>query len=81
MKDYIYIYDSNNNKLKMEVVLKFNIDGYKSNYIIYRDNKDYFVAKYIGDNIVDLDTDLSETEIKFCKKMLERFMKNGTESK
>lgn len=81
MKDYIYIYDSNNNKLKMEVVLKFNIDGYNSNYIIYKDSKDYFVAKYVGDNIVDLDTNLSEKEIKFCEEMLERFMKNETEDK
>ncbi len=81
MKDYIYIYDDNNNKLKMEVVLKFNIDGYKYNYIIYKDEKDYFVAKYVGGNIVDLNTDLSKREIKFCEKMLERFIKNETESK
>lgn len=78
MKDYIYIYDDNNNKLKMEVVLKFNIDGYKYNYIIYKDDKDYFVAKYVGNNIVNLDTNLSKREIKFCEKMLERFMKNET---
>ncbi len=81
MKDYIYIYDDNNNKLKMEVVLKFNIDGYKYNYIIYKDDKDYFVAKYIGDSIVDLDTNLSKREIMFCENMLERFIKNETESK
>jgi len=35
MKDYIYVYDGNNNKIKMEVVTIFNIDKYDFNYIIY----------------------------------------------
>ena len=80
MKSYIDIYDSNRNILKMEVVLKFNLDGYNDNYLIYKElNEDkYYIAKYNGENIVNLNTNLSINEIKLSEKILEGVLKNET---
>ena len=80
MRYFIDIYDSNKNKLKMEVVMKFNLEGYRDNYLIYKEiNEDnYFIAKYIGENMVDLDTDLTKSEIELAEKLLERFLSDET---
>lgn len=79
MKDYIYVYDENNSKIKMEVVTIFNIDKYDFNYIIYKeiDNSKYYIAKYKGENIVDLNNNLSEDEMKFANSIFKGVMKNG----
>jgi len=79
MKDYIYVYDGNNNKIKMEVVTIFNIDKYDFNYIIYKelDYQKYYIAKYKGDSIVDLNNDLSEEEMKFANSVFKGVIKNG----
>ena len=73
MKDYIDIYNENGTIEKMEAVTIFKLDGYDYNYIIYRtlDKKHYYVAKYIGEEIVDLNTDLSEDEMKLPNKILD----------
>ena len=70
--DYIYVYDENNNKLKMQVVIIFNLKNYKENYIIYckPDKSHYYLAKY-NDNIRDLNTQFSENELKLCNKVFE----------
>jgi len=77
MKDYIDVYTDNGVE-KMEVVLIFNLEGYKYNYIIYRtlDNEHYYIGKYIGENIVDLDTNLSENEMLLAEKILEGVLDN-----
>lgn len=80
MKDYFYIYDDKNNKIKKEAVLKFNLKGYDSNYLIYKDEDEYFVAKYNGDKIVNLNTDLSDAEIRFCEKILKEYLNNEVKS-
>lgn len=71
MKDYIEIIDKNNNKRNVELVTTFKLEGNNYNYIIYRelDNSHSYVAKYIGDNIVNLITDLSEEEMKLANKI------------
>lgn len=73
MRDYIDIYNEDGTIEKMEAVTIFNLEGYDYNYIIYRtlDAKHYFVAKYIGDEIVDLDTNLSTEEMNLANKILE----------
>ncbi len=42
------------------------------NYIIYKslDNKEYYTGKYIGNDIVDLNTDLSEDEKVYAEGIL-----------
>lgn len=63
--DYIYVYDDNNNKIKMEVVIVFDISDSKYHYIIYRslDKEHTYYGKYLGDSITDLITDLTEKEM------------------
>ena len=65
--DYIEIEDNNGNKIEMQVVTIFKLDGYSSNYMIYSDKekKHYYVAKF-NDNNTDLDTNLSDKEYELC---------------
>ena len=65
MKDLIEITDKNNNKRKVELITKFKLEGYEYNYIIYReiDKSHTYIAKYEGDEIVKLNTDLSKQEL------------------
>lgn len=73
MKDYIDIYNKNGTVEKMEAVTIFKLEEYEYNYIIYRtlDKKHYYIAKYKGEEIVDLSTDLNEHEMKLANKILE----------
>jgi hypothetical protein len=64
--DYITITKDNGQKVIMEVVSIFNRSNSDYNYIIYKSNNDYYTAKYKGKDIVDLDTDLDEEEIKYA---------------
>lgn len=76
MKDFIYIYDNNNKEMKMEVILKINLANEDNNYIVYKDDKEeYYCAKYIDSNVIKLDTNLKESELKLCKTFLERVVK------
>ncbi len=74
MKDFIDIYDEDGKVEKMELVLKFNLKGYSHNYIIYRDleKKHYYIAKYNGENMVDLDTNLSDKELELAELIFKK---------
>ncbi len=78
MKDYIEIINKDNSKTKMEVVSIFKLDDYSSDYIIYKelDNSHYYIAKYKGNNIVNLDTNLSVKEIELAKLLLNEIIHN-----
>lgn len=73
MKDYLNLLTDDNNVKKMEIVSIFNIDNSSYNYIIYRelDKSHYYVAKYIGDEVANLSTDLSKEEFDIASKVLE----------
>lgn len=68
----IYIYDSDNNKIEMEVVTIFKFANNVFNYVIYTDHNhdNYYVAKYMYE-IDELNTDFSESELKLCNEILE----------
>ena len=70
--DYINIMKSNGQNEVMEVVTIYNMSSSKYNYIIYKslDNKEYYTGKYIGNDIVDLNTDLSEEEKVYAEGIL-----------
>ena len=76
--DIIDVYDVHGRKQKMEVVSIFKIKDYDSNYIIYCDlgKKNYYIAKYKGEKIVDLDTNLSEEELLLCNDFFEKVITN-----
>ena len=61
MKDYIDIYDDNNNSSTMEAVCTFELNN--SSFIIYSDldKSHYYLSKYDKDN--NLITDISEDEL------------------
>lgn len=69
MQDLIEITDKNNEKRMVEVVTTFKLDGYDYNYIIYRelDKSHNYLARYKGDNIVNLDTNLSPLELELAE--------------
>lgn len=79
MKNYIDIYDENDNKKQMEVVAIFKLDGYDFNYIIYSelDKSHYYIGKYKGEEIVDLNTDLSNQELVLCNKVLKAVLEDA----
>lgn len=70
--DYLYVYDDKNNRLKMEIVNIFELEGYDFKYIIYKelDNSRFYLAKY-RDNISELDTNISDAEFKLCDKIFQ----------
>ncbi len=48
MKDYIYIYNENGEKIKMEAVIALKLDNSDDEYIAYREENnadDIYVAK------------------------------------
>lgn len=77
MRDYIDVYDENGQIKKMEVVTIFRLDGYDFNYIIYKeiDNSHYYIAKYRGEEIVDLDTNLSNKELELANLVFKEVIK------
>lgn len=77
MRDYIDVYDENGQIKKMEVVTIFRLDGYDFNYIIYKeiDNSHYYIAKYMGEEIVDLDTNLSDKELELANLLFKEVIK------
>lgn len=68
MKDYIEITDINNKKRLVEVITIFQLYGFDSNYIIYRElNKSHdYIARYQEDNKATLDTNLSKLEFQLA---------------
>ena len=77
MQDIIEIYDENGTVTEMEVVTIFKLDEYSFNYMIYKkpEENDYYVAKYNGNNFVNLNTDLSNKELIFSNKVLKEVLK------
>ena len=73
MKDYIEIIDDDGKEETYELVSTFNIEGYSSNYVVYKniDSDKYYLAKYNGMNMSELDTDLSDEEIKLARALFE----------
>ena len=73
MKDYIKILDKNNIERLAEIVVIFNLEGYDFNYIIYKelDDTHTYIARYKGEDIVNLDTNLSEEELKLANIIYE----------
>lgn len=69
MKDLITITDKQGNKRQVELITKFTLEGYEYNYIIYRelDGSHNYIARYQGENIVNLDTNLSKLELELAK--------------
>lgn len=81
MNDYIYVYDDNENKLKMEVVLSFKLEDESKQYIIYKElDKKFplYAAKFnLNVGISDLDTNLTKEEkIIISKIVKERILGN-----
>ena len=77
MMDFIYIEDEKGKQITFEVVTIFNIEDSEHNYIIYRslDKEKYYIAKYLGENVVDLDTNLSDKELRIGNTILEQIIK------
>lgn len=69
MKDLINITDKQVNTRQVELITKFTLEGYNYNYIIYRelDGSHNYIARYQGEEIVELDTNLSKLELELAK--------------
>lgn len=76
--DYIYVFDENDNKKKMEVVSTFKLENLPDKYIIYSelDRSHYYIGKY-KDGSDELITDLSEKELELCNSIFKEVMKNA----
>ena len=74
--DYIYVYNENDEKKKMEVVSIFDLTDNEYKYIIYKplDKLEYFIGKYKGNKIVDLETDLSDLEMELANAVLKKVL-------
>lgn len=79
MKDYINVLNDKNQVLTMEVVTTFKIDQFPFNYLIYkeRDDSHFYIAKYSGTDVVELDTDFSKEELKLTNIIFEEAMNNA----
>lgn len=77
MKDYIYIYNENGEKIKMEAVIALKLDNSDDEYIAYREENnadDIYVAK-IKPYTNELDTNLSDREKEMLKEIIEKQVK------
>ena len=71
-RDYIYVYDENGKKLKMELVFAMNSEDGKSQYIVYKE-LDKLVPVYmakikLSDGLMNLDTNLTIEERNLVEK-------------
>ena len=71
-RDYIYVYDENSKKIKMELVFAMNSQDGKSQYIVYKE-LDKLVPVYmakikLSDGLMDLDTNLTIEERNLVEK-------------
>ena len=69
--DYITITKENGEKINMEVVTIYNMSNSDYNYIIYKDDNNYYTGKYKGTDIVDLDTNFNEKEIVYANAIID----------
>ncbi len=74
MDDYIEIIDDQGNESTYELVSTFNLEGYPSNYVLYKelDNSKYYIGKYDGSSMSFLDTNLSLEEIALAKSLFNK---------
>ena len=68
--DYITITKENGEKINMEVVTIYNMSNSDYNYIIYKDDNNYYTGKYKGTDIVDLDTNFNKEEIAYANAII-----------
>ena len=70
--DYITVSLEDGRKEKMEVVTIYEMSNSYYHYIIYRDVQNhYYVGKYLGEAIVELNTNLDENEMVFAQGILD----------
>lgn len=75
MRDFVEIIDSNSVIKRCEVIIRFYSEDNNTNYIVYKNNCEYYAAKYDDENnISKMDTSLSEDEIKTLEKLLNDFI-------
>ena len=76
MKDYIEVYDEQGKIEIMESVCTFKLKDYNSNYIIYceLDKSHYYLGKYDGEEIANLNTDFTEDEFNQAFKIFKEIV-------
>lgn len=70
-KDYVEIIDSNSYIKKCEVIIRFYSEDNDTHYIVYKDNEDYYAAKYddkVG--LSKMNTSLDKEELDNLEKLL-----------
>lgn len=74
--DTIFIIDDDGNRKPMEAVSIYEMPNSSFHYVIYRsfDYQNYYVGKYLGEDIVDLNTELSVEEMKIADEILKGVM-------
>ena len=80
-KDYIYVYDKEGKKTKMELILAINSKDGKFQYIAYK-HETQVVPIYMGkielnDGLINLDTNLTEDEKLLIEKVLKEKITGG----
>ena len=69
--DVISILKENGQSEDMEVVTIFDMNNSQYHYVIYKSLQgEYFVGKFLGEDVVDLVTDLSSMELEYAKGIL-----------
>lgn len=81
MKDTIEITLEDGTVKTMEVVFTFKLEGYSYNYLIYKNENNYYIAKYEGENKVKLNTDFTEKEKKLAEAILEGVVASETRNR
>jgi hypothetical protein len=67
----IDVYDDNNQKKTMRIIMSFFIENQNNNYVIYEelDKSHTYVAKY-NPQTGDLDTNISDDELQKCEEVV-----------
>lgn len=73
-QDTFKILNDKNETLTMEIINVFEINGYPYHYIIYTelDHSHYYLAKYTGENIVDLITEFDDAEFAMANEVFNK---------
>lgn len=80
MKDYVEIIDDKGLIRKCEVIIRFYSEDNDINYIVYKDNNNYYASKYNEKtNISKMDTSLDKEELNVLEKLLNNFLGENDE--
>lgn len=80
MKDYVEIIDNNGVIKRYEVIIRFYSEDNDTNYIVYKNNDEYYAAKYDEKtDISKMDTSLNEEELNTLEKLLNSFLGENDE--